>query len=192
MTQINSAIALPEDNEEYEIVIRIADKEITSGSAVFAKGSYNRFNYRTKPEDAEFVAPYVNREDIGSVFIYLRRKFKIKGLLNICYYRGHVNEFFDLNPTKIRWVQLNIDKCIDKVKEPHRAGLVGIRLSVHDVTQNGPIDWSSYKDTWGKRIPRRPGNLKVRAYIFQCRDLPAADSEGTSDPFLELIDSDTP
>ena len=85
-------------------MIRIADKEITSGSAVFAKGSYNRFNYRTKPEDAEFVAPYVNREDIGSVFIYLRRKFKIKGLLNICYYRGHVNEFFDLNPTKIRWV----------------------------------------------------------------------------------------
>jgi hypothetical protein len=23
---------------------------------------------------------------------------------------------------------------------------------------------------------------KVRAYIFQCRDLPAADSDGTSDP----------
>lgn len=76
------------------------------------------------------------------------------------------------------------------MKQPHKAGLVGIRLSVHDVTQFGPIDWASYKDTWGKRLPRRPGNLKVRAYIFQCRDLPAADSDGTSDPFLELIDSD--
>jgi len=39
-------------------------------------------------------------------------------------------------------------------------------------------------------MPRRPGNLKVRAYIFQCRDLPAADSDGSSDPFLQVIDSD--
>ena len=78
------------------------------------------------------------------------------------------------------------------MKEPHKAGLVGLRLSIHDVTQFGTIDWAGYKDTWGKRLPRRPGNLKVRAYIFQCRDLPAADSDGTSDPFLEIIDSDTP
>ena len=41
-------------------------------------------------------------------------------------------------------------------------------------------------------MQRRPANKKVRAYIFQCRDLPAADSEGTSDPFLEVIDTDTP
>ena len=41
-------------------------------------------------------------------------------------------------------------------------------------------------------MPRRPGNKKVRAYVFQCRDLPAADSDGTSDPFLEFIDSDKP
>ena len=63
---------------------------------------------------------------------------------------------------------------------------------MHDVTQFGPIDWKSYKNSWGKykRMPKRPGNHKVRAYIFQCRDLPAADSDGTSDPFLELIDSD--
>ena len=32
----------------------------------------------------------------------------------------------------------------------------------------------------------------MRAYIFQCRDIPAADSDGTSDPFLEITDSDTP
>ena len=45
---------------------------------------------------------------------------------------------------------------------------------------------------FGKKIPRRPGNLKVRAYIFQCRDLPAADEDGTSDPFLQITDSDVP
>ena len=152
-------------------MVRVADKEICSGSAAFAKGSYNRFNFATKPDQADtvaqFVAPYVNVEDVGSVFIYLRRKFKIKGLLNICYYRAHISEFLDDNPTKIRWVQLNIDKAINKVKEPHKAGLVGIRLYLHDVTQNGPKRWKEdYPETWGKRIPRRPKNRKVRAYIF--------------------------
>ena len=50
-----------------------------------------------------------------------------------------------------------------------------------------------WKNTiFGKKIPRRPGNLKVRAYIFQCRDLPAADSDGTSDPYLQITDSDVP
>ena len=194
MAQINSAIALPKDDTKYEIVIRIADREISTGEAVFNKGSYNRFNFRTNPDDLEqtvFEGPYPNREDIGAVFIYLRKKYKLGGIKNICYYRGHVRDFFDADAEKIQWIQLLPDKAINEVKEPHKAGLVGLRISVHDITQFGPIDWKS-KKAWGMRIPRRPGNLKVRAYIFQCRDLPAADSDGTSDPFLQIIDSDTP
>ena len=26
--------------------------------------------------------------------------------------------------------------------------------------------------------------FKIRAYIFQCRDIPAADEDGSSDPFI--------
>lgn len=77
------------------------------------------------------------------------------------------------------------------MKEPHKAGLVGLKISIRDVTHSGAADWAS-NPVWGKRMPRRPGNKKVRAYIFQCRDLPAADSDGTSDPFMEFIDSDSP
>jgi len=32
----------------------------------------------------------------------------------------------------------------------------------------------------------------VRAYVFQCRDLPAADSDGSSDPYLRLAQSGNP
>jgi len=191
MAQVNSAIALPKDDTKYEIMIRVAEHEINCGDAVFNKGSYNRYNFRTKPDDAIFEAPYVNREDMGSVFVYLRKKFRLGGYKNICFYRAHVSEFFDDDPKQIKWVQLQPDKAINEVKEPHKAGLVGIRISVNDMTQFGVIDWAS-KSTWGKRIPRRPGNLKVRAYIFQCRDLPAADSDGSSDPFLQITDSDVP
>ena len=66
-----------------------------------------------------------------------------------------------------------------------------MKLSIRDVTRDGPVDWSQ-NPVWGKRLPRRPGNKKVRAYVFQCRDLPAADSDGTSDPFLEFTDTDKP
>ena len=54
MTQVNSAIALPQENVKYEVVVRIAEKEVTTGQAVFNKGRYNRFNYRTKVDEAEF------------------------------------------------------------------------------------------------------------------------------------------
>ena len=31
-------------------------------------------------------------------------------------------------------------------------------------------------------MPRRPENAKIRCYLFQCKDLPAADEDGASDP----------
>lgn len=60
-------------------MVRIADKEISTGDAVFNKGSYNRFNFRTTPEEAEFIGPYTSMSDIGSIFIYLRKKSKLRG-----------------------------------------------------------------------------------------------------------------
>ena len=187
MCQVNAAISLPKDDEKYEIAIRVADKEITTGEAVFNKGSYNRFNYKTDVDTAEFHGPYVNIDDIGGVFIYLKKKFRIGGVKNICYYRGHASDFKNATPDGLTWVQLNPDKSINEVKEPHKAGLVGLKISIHDVTQFGTIAWND-NPVWGARMKRRPGNKKVRAYVFQCRDLPAADSDGTSDPFLEFVD----
>ena len=52
--------------------MRIADKEIMTGDAVFCKGSYNRFNYRTDVDTATFEGPYLNIDDIGSIFVYLK------------------------------------------------------------------------------------------------------------------------
>ncbi len=44
-------------------------------------------------------------------------------------------------------------------------------------------------EAWNKVVPKRPKNFKVRAFIFQCRDLPAADSDGQSDPYIQLWDT---
>ena len=56
------------------------------------------------------------------------------------------------------------DRAIGEVDDYYKAGIVGIRIAINDNTADGEIDWK--KTIFGKKIPRRPGNLKVRAYIF--------------------------
>jgi hypothetical protein len=91
----------------------------------------------------------------------------------------------------LKWHELLCDKSVGKVEEAHRAGILGIKLFLQKIERaDGPMQalplrcekhkkWKPYLKSL-KRLPVH----KVRAYIFQCRDLPAADSDGTSDPTL--------
>jgi hypothetical protein len=115
MVQVNAAIALPEENTKYEVVVRIGEHEIKTGPPPFNKGRYNRYNYRTiapgskdsKPETDKLVvynAPYISISDMGSVFVYLRGKSGLTGSeSNICYYRGKADKFTDKDPG-IKWL----------------------------------------------------------------------------------------
>ena len=38
--------------------------------------------------------------------------------------------------------------------------------------------------TKGNKLPKRGNIFNVRAYLFQCKNLPAEDDDGLSDPFL--------
>lgn len=61
-------------------------------------------------------------------------------------------------------------------------------MSINDKTKNGMIDFTKFS-SWKKPPPKRPFNKKIRAYLYQCRDLPAADSNGSSDPYIVLWDT---
>lgn len=74
------------------------------------------------------------------------------------------------------------------MKDHHKAGLISIKLAIHDKSKNGPIDFTQF-NAWKKPPPKRPMNFKVRAFIYQCRDLPAADSDGNSDPYICVWDT---
>jgi hypothetical protein len=63
-----------------------------------------------------------------------------------------------------------------------------MRLAIHNVSKDGPINFKDYK-AWNKKIAKRAVPIKIRAYIYQARDLPAADSEGTSDPYITVWDT---
>ena len=174
MVQVNSAIALPQENTAYEVVVRVGEHEIKTGPPPFKKGRYNRYNFRTTPPGSKdstaekdkqvvFNAPYISLEDMGTVFVYLRGKSLTGSESNVCYARLSARDLVDKDP-KIQWLEFLPDLAVGTVKDSHMAGLVGIRVSIHDVTANGPYDWS--KGVWGTRIPKRPGNLKARVYIY--------------------------
>lgn len=73
----------------------------------------------------------------------------------------------------------------NKIKSPEEAGVVSFRLSI---VPAGSVDLMS-QDVWKRKRSRRPDTAKVRCYLFQCKDLPAADEDGASDPLVSVFSS---
>ena len=79
MLQVNAGLALPKENTPFEVMIRIADREIIV-PVVANSGTFIRYNYKTAPNaPEEFKAPYLSLWDMGVVFVYLRQNFKLSG-----------------------------------------------------------------------------------------------------------------
>jgi len=57
------------------------------------------------------------------------------------------------------------DKSVNKVKNFHDAGIISFRLSIHDVSKNGPVDFKK-QPIWRKKVPKRSNPVKIRAYIY--------------------------
>jgi len=128
--------------------------------------------------------PYVDIYDFGKVIVSLMDEKDDP----VCYFISDIDNFLDVDP-EMKWYSFLPDKCVNKVKEPFQVGQFSFRMSLHDVTKNGPIDFSQYKAWKKKSGAKRLTPIRVRAYIYQCRDLPAADSNGTSDPYILVWDT---
>ena len=144
----------------------------------------NPSNYKRygRSEQETINLPYVDISDIGTVIVQL-----MDGDDPVCYFIDDIDNFKDPNPP-MRWFSFLPDKCVKKVTEPDQIGQFSFRLSIHDVTRDGPINFKDHK-MWKQKVPKRAQPVKIRAYIYQCRDLPAADSAGTSDPFIRVWDT---
>ena len=104
----------------------------------------------------------------------------------VCYYKDSIFNFMDPN-AEYKWVSFKPDNCVKRVKDVNDAGMVSFKLSIHDASVNDSIDFKKF-DAWKKAPSKRAIPVTIRAYIYQCRDLPAADSNGTSDPYVKIWD----
>ena len=121
------------------------------------------------------------------IFIYLQDEDEKL----ICFWQGKLNEFMAPN-AKWRWIQLKPDASYGIVEEDYKAGMISIKISAARVTTNaGPpreIDFTK-ELAWRKPPPQRVQAYQVRIFVFQCKNLPAADSDGSSDPFISVFNT---
>jgi hypothetical protein len=54
---------------------------------------------------------------------------------------------------------------VGKVKESYKAGHFSFKMSIHDETAFGPIDFTKF-DNWKKKVPKRSNPVKIRCYIY--------------------------
>lgn len=124
--------------------------------------------------------PYTCIEDFDHVFVLLMDDNK-----PVCFYKEHITKF--MNPDgDYKWISLEPDMAVGKVKDANKAGMISFKLAIHDASEY-EINFREHK-SWKKMPPKRLEPVKIRAYVYQCRDLPAADSNGTSDPYVTLWD----
>ena len=113
------------------------------------------------------------------LYVYLMKKD-----VPICYWKGSAQEFSNPNP-KYRWLVMKNDQAIGKVTNDYEAGLIQMKISINDKKKNGPINYSQFP-AWKKPPPRRLNSKKIRCFIFQCRGIPAADEDGSSDAYISI------
>lgn len=155
IAEVGQGLALPE-SQKYKVMIKIAELELTTDVPKIQEGNYNRWSHRFNLQT--FKSVYKDLYDIGKIYIYL-----MSGNDAICYYKADIEEFMNPDP-EWKWVQMNPDLSVGKVKDHHKAGVISFKLSIHDKRQ-GAVNFKDFKG-WAKEPSKRMGVRKVRAYIF--------------------------
>jgi hypothetical protein len=87
--------------------------------------------------------------------------------------------------TKTHWLVLKADKALGLVDDDVNAGIISVKISLNDISQNGVVDFQKFP-AWSRKVPRRMNVTNIRIFIFQARDLPAADDNGLTDCFIKV------
>lgn len=173
--EVGSAICLPA-HKKYTVRIQIADFFIDTKAPLESKASYCRWSHRF--DAVKFRCPYRSVEELGRVYFYL-----MDGSSPICFWRGEAKDFVANRGPSFTWYPLKYDPSIGRAGAPQDAGLLQIKMSIVDCQRNPPISWQAYP-AWKEKPPKRLTPKVLRCYIFQCRDLPSADSDGSTDPYI--------
>ena len=170
-------------NKKYRIRIAINDFTVDSKDPKECKESYCRWSERIDP--VSFKCPYKSIEELDRVYVYL-----MDGNEPICFWKGLAKDFTDINPKRYQWLPLTADLAKGKVAKNYEAGLISIKMSILHKSKVGVVDYKRADSVWKKAPPKRLKSWKIRCFIFQCKDIPSADSDGTSDPYISLWNQD--
>ena len=197
MFEIGSCIVTPEEKGKYGVMVKIAENSYETPDKVVVGANYNRWN--DKPKDVvQWEMPYAEISNMADVFVYLTKADsgvlglggfgggKNKAPIILSYARFKAKDFANLNPD-LKWIDLKEEPVANLISSPEKAGILSFRCSIQNQIES---TCNLIKEPqWAKKIPRRPKLCNVRAFIYQCKELPAADEDGTSDPMIQIWDT---
>lgn len=184
--QVYSGNAFPFKDEDYKVVVAWGDKEVSSEEKEAKNGLvdwYECLGWTMVPfpfdHSKETLPPNVIPEDIPDIFIYLVVDGK-----KICFKRLDPKKNTDMR-AGARWIHLKPDKAIGKVTKDWEGGFLRMRVGVG---RYGAWSEQNYKDEgWNLKPALPPQERKIlRCNLYQCRSLPAADSDARADPYVRF------
>ncbi|KAA0148152.1 hypothetical protein FNF31_07464 [Cafeteria roenbergensis] len=122
---------------------------------------------------------------VPDVFLYLRRG---KAGPRVCFARWSGEELaqeedaFDATANPCEWVPLQEDVALDALADNQQPGAVLCRLAL------APSEFETVDETWEDDLARASakGAFELRVHVYQARNLPAADSTGSADPYVRV------
>ena len=197
--RIISAYFLPEKDKEYAIKVSIQDNVVKTRSQNVIDGKID-FDETIKLQLRTFGNDLLTLPDL---FIYLVDVKQKAEKQNICFQRIKVSHFHLNN--EIAVIKLLPDPCIGKVKTMMKSGILKCKICLyHSVNEINLIpkekDFlsggknfqilktldSMYFDDGSNDSQNNLKNYTIIAVVYMSKGLVAAESNGTSDPFIKL------
>lgn len=174
---VGEGICLPEKKSDLAVEVRVAEYSFsTKGKSPLIAGRCYSWNWKTNP-DTEIELPYASIKDIPDIFIYIRdgdRYYSFK--------RVKAKHYNDPN-VDWEWVALDENLSDGGLSGKNNCGIISWKFSITDK----PV--AKKEEVKGWKVKTTPKFYKVFVHIFQCKNLPAADEEGTSDTYINLVTS---
>eukprot|EP01038_Epipyxis_sp_PR26KG_P004421 gene4421-6250_t len=164
------------------VKVSIGINEISTRAAKWENGLCKWYELKsTDPIDLP-----IDLEQIPDIFIHLVRE---DGLKPVCFTRlkpytnvREPNSFIGFEePAK--WFLMQEDKSINALDDGMFPGNVLIKLGF------GPADLAKEsQDVWQKcyEMSKKSTEFQMRVHVYQCKDIPPADSNGLADPYLKV------
>ena len=195
LMRVISAYYLPELERDYEIKICIQDKSVNTSKKRTINGSVDfhqtiQLQYNSLSEDVL---------SFPDLFIYLVDNKQSSDKKNICFQRIKASEFY--LKKDVLYIKLLPDPAINKVSSMMKSGILKCKICVYNPNSEEKINLAEFNDDGSEKSqllsinnPNFNFNKEesrvqphtIVAVVYMSKGLVAAESSGTSDPFVTL------
>ena len=193
--KIITAFYLPEKDRGYEIQISIQDKSVNSKrqNAINSSIDYNQLI------QLQYSSFTTNPLSLPDIYIYLVDPKQSADKKRICFQRIKASEFH-LNK-EVFYIKLLPDPAINKVSSMMKSGILKCKICIFNPQVDEQPDLQEFEETGGSfELPSLESGdfyyssepqtsmqlYTIVAVVYMSKGLVAAESNGTSDPFVSL------